>query len=286
MEPIKIDFLDQSADGLCRLSTHNWAGACLVISRNRLESALKSGELAVPGVYILVGPSEVRNVEGRPGLISKLYIGKSDTLDERISTHSHSKSKEFWSTAFAFYHVGGDFHAGHLADLERLMIQKAKKAGNDIVDANVIVPRQHGGSNSADSAGLFLEHIEIFLKALGYDFFSVQEPSDVTVIEPSKQPEHIPENLQRLIGEIQTVCLELPSTEFYSTKVPDLRAKVISGGNSRIFARLQFLKHSLRLGLKGEPGHHYNLSAEASLDQNGRDDIKAAYSWALKQLAD
>ncbi len=59
MESISIKFLEPFPDGARRLTTANWSGACVVISRNRIDSAFKVAELTRPGVPILVGPSEI-----------------------------------------------------------------------------------------------------------------------------------------------------------------------------------------------------------------------------------
>ena len=50
-----------SADGLRSLTTDNWSGACLVITRKHFEAGQKTAKLDRPGVYILVGPSHVEN---------------------------------------------------------------------------------------------------------------------------------------------------------------------------------------------------------------------------------
>jgi len=288
MEPIKITFLEPTADGLRRLTTDNWSGVCLVISRSHLAAALKTEELAHSGIYILVGPSKVTfGEDGRPALVFDLYIGKSDSLDERIAFHD--KERKFWSIAFAFYRDGeDDLHAGQTGDIEASLIAKAREAGNQVDNGNHVTnkatPKIHNNPSQSQSTQIFLGHIETMLKALGYDFFSSQKLPDAGIAEPANNPEiSIPENLQSLVNEIQTVCVALPSTEFYSTHVPDLRAKVISAQGSRVFARILFLKHAVKLMLKNQA---FRLETNTSLDDDVKNDIRDAYSQARQQLLD
>jgi hypothetical protein len=286
MESIKISFRESIADGLRRLTIDSWSGACLLVSRNHLAAALKTGELAHPGVYILVGPSNIKpDRNGHPTLVFDLYIGKSDSLDERIALHD--KIRSFWSIAFAFYRDGEDeLHAGQTGDLEARLIARAREAGNQVDTAkhvkNVATPKPHSSPDQSESTEVFLGHIETVLKALGYNFLSTQTVPDVDVLESTNDPEiRIPENLQRLVKEIRTTCMALPATEFYSTHVPDLRAKVVSAQGSRVFARILFLKHAVRVDLKS---HTFSVEADKSLDENQTNEIKDAYSRAQQQL--
>jgi hypothetical protein len=288
LESIKIAFLEPKsespADGLRRLTVESWAGVCLVLSRGRLHAALKTGHLTHPGVYILVGPSEISAGHNGRTLVFELYIGRSDSFDERIARHD--KFKNFWSTAFFFYRDGVDeLHAGQTGDLEARLIAKAKAAGNKVNHVhNVANPKPQGGS---DSTEMFLKQIETILKALGYDFFSPQQLTEAAVLEPlevADEPQmDVPESLRALIGQIRAACLALPSTEFYATHVPDLRAKVVSAHGSRIFARVQFKKRAVKLTLRGQA---FTLEADALVDESVKEKIKDAYSHASQQLAD
>jgi len=231
-----------------------------------------------------VGPSQVSSGHNGRTLVFELYIGKSDSFDVRIA--NHDKFKDFWSTAFFFYRAGDDeLHAGQTGDLEARLITKARAAGNTVNDVrNVANPHSRGTSDFTD---VFMDKIETILKALGYDFFSSEKHPDTAIPEPFEvidAPEiYVPENLRRIVDQIRTVCLALPSTEFYATHVPDLRAKVVAARGSRIFARIQFLKQAVKLTLKSQV---FTLEANASLDETVMQNIKAAYSQASQQLAD
>lgn len=88
---ITIKIAGASPDGVRRLTTTNWSGVCVVLSRNQIDSALGSAELARAGVYILAGPAEIETESKSPRLVSKIYIGKSETLDERLRSHHAAK---------------------------------------------------------------------------------------------------------------------------------------------------------------------------------------------------
>jgi hypothetical protein len=284
MESIKLTFLESVPDGLRRLTIANWAGVCLVLSRSRLHSALKTGGLAHPGVYILLGPSAIDISDHGRKLVFELYIGKSDSFDERIG--NHDKFKGFWSTAFFFYGGGPEeLHAGQTGDLERHLIARAQKAGHKVT--NVANPKLHGAPAQSDSTDIFLTYIETILKALGYDFFSSQGPTEPPALKPLEPVAEleiaVPENLRRTVDQIRAVCLTLPAVEFYGTHVPDLRAKVVSAHGSRIFARIQFRKQTVKLTLKGQV---FTLKADTLVDEEIERHIRDAYSRASRELAD
>jgi hypothetical protein len=283
VEPIKLTFLESVPDGLRRLTIANWAGVCLVLSRSRLHSALKTGELAHPGVYILVGPSGIDMSDHGRKLVFELYIGKSDSFDERIG--NHDKFKGFWSTAFFFYGGGPDeLHAGQTGDLEGRLIARAQTAGHNVT--NVANPKLHGVLSKSDSTDIFLNYIETILKALGYDFFSSRELAE-PVLKPLEAVAEleidVPQNLRRVVDQIRAACLTLPAAEFYGTHVPDLRAKVVSARGSRMFARIQFRKQAVKLTLKDEV---FTLKADTLMDEGIERKIKEAYSRARHELTD
>ncbi len=283
MESITITFLESSPDGVRRLTTNNWSGACLVISREHFASARRVEDLMRPGVYILVGPSEI-NMDGPlPRLVSRIYIGKSDVLDERL--RNHYDGKMFWSTAFAFYREGkDDLHGGQTAQLEALLIARARAAGNNVV-TNVATPKQTGKTFDSESTASFAMHIEVMLKALGYDFFS---PRPILLSEsvPAAKEEDVvvPLNLLPVVNEVKQICSALPATEFYSTHVPDLRAKVMHEGSTRVFARIQFQKHAVKLTMKGGPT--MILEAQAGVPEHVAEELRLSHDRAQKHLAE
>ncbi len=281
MESLKIEFLESFPDGIRRLTTHNWSGACVVIARKHFDLAPEVADLACPGVYILVGPSEILTDTQPPRLISRIYIGKSDTLDERL--RHHHDSKEFWSTAFAFYRMGEDLHSGQTGQLEALLIDRARSAGNHVL--NVATPRQPEMQSESESIRMFVSQIEAILKALGHDLFSAQNLLRPIVTEAREEQEvRVPDNLQGLVSQLKQMCLELPQTEFYSTRIPDLRAKVVHGESSRVFATIKFRRHAVRLKHPG--GSSIILDEHTSLSASVRDELQTWHAEALQRLAE
>jgi hypothetical protein len=279
MESIKIDFVEDTADGLRRLTKVTSPLVCLVISRDRLAQAIETGKLTHPGIYVLVGPSKISTSENGPTLVFDLYIGESNALDERIQTHH--RIKDFWSIAFAFHREGEDeLHAGQIADLEAHLISKVWDAGHNII--NQTNPGLSKKLVPSDITKIFSEHIETTLKAFGYDFFTKQQRPDTNALAPPNEPDIIePKDFQRLVDEIKSFCLKLPSTEFYKTYTPDLRAKVISNGRFRVFAQIVLRRHVLRLNLRNQV---FILKPHMQLDESLEAEIKNAYSQALQQL--
>lgn len=88
------------------------------------------------------------------------FISKSDVLDERL--RRHYGRKDFWSTAFVFYRAPEDLNAGETAQLESLLIERAKAAGNELT--NVATPKQPSYS---DSITTFAGRIEDMLYVEG-----------------------------------------------------------------------------------------------------------------------
>lgn len=280
METIKITFLESSPDGLRKLTTDNWSGVGLVVAREHFAATQTNEELMRPGVYILVGPSRVDENFDPPRLISKIYIGKSDMLDERL--RSHSELREFWSTAFAFYRAGEELHAGQIAQLEALLIEKARAAKKHDV-LNVATPRQLSKPSQLESISTFAGQIESMLKALGYDFFSSLPSLAPESPQVQEREVVVPSQLSAIVESLCEICAALPATEVYKTKVPDVRAKVVSKKDSRVFARIEFRSRAVKLTLKD--GSSIILTAESGVPDSVADEIRKSRQLALSHIS-
>lgn len=291
METIKITFPNPDVEGIRCLTAETWSMACLVIPRSCLRAASALDDFRLPGVYILAGPAEIRlypisppdNKDATPPtLIQNLYIGKSDTLDERVA--GHDKNKTFWSTAFVFYRNKKNeaLDGGQLAQLEADLIRKAREGVHNVT--NVSTPNPPLIASDSYANKIFLGQIEKMLRALGQDFFTPE--NNQVLAPPQPDPElrnPVPTNLQAIVGQLEEICLNLPSTEFYATQVPDLRAKVLKDGGSRVFARILFLKHAVRLALIKE-NKSFTLKELDSVNETIREQIKDAHERALQEL--
>ncbi len=250
MESITIDFLDTSPDGIRLLRSGNWAGACVVVARDALEPAQRLDELTYPGVYILAAPLAI-NGSGHPASVQyQIYIGRSDALGERLQ--QHYAGKNFWSTAFAFYRAGGALHAGQLSQLEAFLIDKAQASGTHVV-LNAATPRQTMSKTESEFVIPFAAQIESMLKVLGLDFFSLPRAAEPTEVKRESQGHFaVPQHLQTLVDLFRESCLEKEAVDLYTTKVPDVRARVTHDGQSRVFATIRLLKNGVRLWLSQE----------------------------------
>lgn len=257
MKTLKITFLEDSPNGLREITEDNWSGACRIVSRSHIQKAFEKDNLAESGVYILIGPCDL---VGERKLSSKIYIGRADSVDERLA--QHHKSKDFWTTAFVFFRKNDPLHAGHTGYLESRLIELATNAGNSVL-ANAAAPKPpHLNEADIDSMNGFLRHAERVLQALGHDLFTIRQASNEGLKQPTESATfNVPGNLNDLVNSFKEYCLALKATEVYSTQVPDLRAKVTFGSGSRVYASLRLQKHRVRLSVHGHGVMYVNEGA-------------------------
>lgn len=119
------------------------------------------------------------------------------------------------------------------------------------------MPKQHEKQRSSENMKDFAFQIETILKVLGHDFFTAKSmpvPAiDAKNVQDEEEPVKVPENLRTVVDQLKAMCLALPGTEFYATRTPDLRAKVIHGERSRVFVCIRFKKNAVVVVHLGEP---------------------------------
>ena len=81
---IRLFLVDGTPDGLWVVEKSNWTGLALMAPRSRYAELSKREELAGPGVYVLVGPSE------SGARSSRIYVGETDVLRKRLNSHQTS----------------------------------------------------------------------------------------------------------------------------------------------------------------------------------------------------
>ena len=91
---IKLFLVEGGPDGLWVVEKSNWTGIGLMCPRSSYPEARSREELARPGVYVLVGPSE--QTAGH----TRIYVGEADALSKRLD--QHVKDKGFWTRAVVF----------------------------------------------------------------------------------------------------------------------------------------------------------------------------------------
>jgi hypothetical protein len=247
MRSLRIEFLSDIPSGPRRVRDDNWSGQTLLCSRPHIDSALQGDVLDVSGVYILVGPSELKNEGQTLRFQSSIYIGQGDSVRDRIQ--SHLKNKEFWREAVVFYRQPDELHAGNIKYLESRLIQLATAAGNCVLE-NAVSPQTPAlAVAEKESTEDFLKHAIFCLGAIGYDFFTAQAvvPPFNGGPGPSPTEAYIPQNLQGLIDQLREIIEPLPDAEMYTTKSPDWRAKVTVGSTFRVFIRVMFRRDRIRI---------------------------------------
>lgn len=249
MKSLRIEFLDDSPNGLRRVTEYNWQGECLICSRGRLDHVTDWKLFDVPGVYMLIGPPGTQEQTGSPCSKPTVYIGQGDSVLDRLQ--SHLRSKDFWTTAVAFKRKDS-LNAGNIKYLESRLCALAIKTGTCHV-TNISAPTIPAlpASEKAETED-FLEKVLFFLPALGWDFFeSLALPAATGSHGPGEhEPPEVPANVRTVFEDLKRVLSGLPDAEFYFTMSPDYRAKLTSGSEFRVFARLKLAKKWIRLELK------------------------------------
>jgi hypothetical protein len=290
---LRMEFVDSSADGLRLVSQDNWSGECLICSRTALpkRSEASSKLLDVPGVYLLVGPPEPKT-DGSPLREAQLYVGQADSVADRLETHLKSEEKQWWKTAVVIRRIEKNpLNLTHCKFLESslcsLAIGCARCDLKNKVSPQLPSVMSRGEQSSMDD---FLQKTLITLSVLGWNFFprpstvptSIASPSPAPV-PPSNDPPDVPHNLKALLEELRNTATgsSFPRAEWYWTRTPDYRAKVVNDGDFRVFFRVVWSKNWFWLKLK-DVGR-YKIAKTADIDDI-RKDIETAYRKAEQYL--
>ena len=141
--------------------------------RNLLSSEFKE-QLNSPGVYMLISRAK-----------KQLYIGKTETLDERI--RRHERDKIFWDECFIFSSPAKIITSTHIYSLEHLLITKAREIGNYEMSENSNTPKQnHTTGRDDDIVEGCYESISDFDVTCNHYMFNeyVVNVSDDVIIPP------------------------------------------------------------------------------------------------------
>lgn len=270
-------------NGVVKAHDLNWSGEALIFSKSKIESALKGDTLDVSGVYILSGFLMANG--DRPEEV--IYIGSGDSVRDRIQ--SHNNKKLFWRTAIVFYRPVQELHLGNIRYIESRLIQLALSAKAVLLD-NINSPKPPTMPDGAkEESEAFVDRCVLYLRALGLDFFTAEDtpPLDGTRIKGADDPDPmgiVPDHLRKAV-EVLRAELVFPQAMFYSTKSPDVRAKVSSGGPFRVFARLKFQSKGIRLELKDVDNNIFVEMGTKEVSGSLKEQIKQAYELALEKVS-
>ncbi|HKT10182.1 MAG TPA: GIY-YIG nuclease family protein [Terriglobia bacterium] len=287
---LTIEFLGDEAQGLRLVSQPNWSVECLISSRASLDASLGSGTnrkwLDAPGVYLLVGatprgPDTVRLRE------DMLYVGQADSVADRLDSHLRNENKKWWRTALVLRRPDKrPLNISECRFMESRLCSLALDAGRCEVD-NRVTP-QPTFLAAAEQAGVevFLEQALVIVSALGFDFFRVPTPP-AQISQPTIKttgPPPLPNALLPLLEQIRgaTTGPAFPKAEWYSTRTPDYRAKIVLNEELfRVFARITWAKNWFWIELKDVGKYKVSRADEV---ERLRDAIEAAYRKAEQHL--
>jgi hypothetical protein len=183
MEGYTIRILVPNGDpeGVRMIDRMNWTGLGFVFPREEWPSVQGRQILSGPGVYILVGPSEIDEN------IPRLYIGEADNISRRIG--DHFRDREFWSWGIAFVSSNQGLNKAHVKWLEHSLYEQARSAKRSELDNGNIPQRPALHEVDETDAKAFLKEVLQILPLVGLQAFRepriVSSPS-AKLSEPSK----------------------------------------------------------------------------------------------------
>ena len=117
---------DGTPDGLWVVEKSNWTGMALMAPRSRYPALRTRSEMTGPGVYVLVGPPE------GGAKSSRIYVGETDVLKDRLDTHQ--KNKDFWTRVVVFTAKDANLNKAHVRYLEARLLTIAAEANRAELD--------------------------------------------------------------------------------------------------------------------------------------------------------
>jgi len=151
---IEIFVPDGDPEGLRIVSLKNWTGVGLVFQRRSWEKTKSRTEFDQTGVYVLLGHDE------QDADLPILYIGQTDELRTRIS--SHDIKKEFWDRCVVFASSNNFLNRAHVTWLEWALHKRATTIGQCKLE-NKQVPQEPSLSEAerADMQAFYSQILQI-----------------------------------------------------------------------------------------------------------------------------
>lgn len=162
---IRLFLVDGSPQGLMTLEVVNWTGHVLMGPRTQIANIIQREEASRTGVYILIGSDE-----NDPNL-PKVYIGESDNVRARLTTHNNDEAKDFWDRVCIVTNKDLNLTKAHVKYLESRLIAIAYASGKTSL-MNSTAPKYDGLSES-DRADMeyFISQMQLVLPVLGLEIF-------------------------------------------------------------------------------------------------------------------
>jgi hypothetical protein len=258
---VTIEFLEEAATGLRSATVASSPVECLIGTRSALRGSLGDMRtrirLDVPGVYLLYGPPATANDE--TGKDSRLYIGQADSVADRLD--QHLSAKPWWRAVVAIRRPEkSPFDLSQCKFLESELFTLAKTAGEcELMNRNTpqaafLSEKRIGEARELMRSALFI------LSGLGLNFFA-QTLKEVELSDPLAEksedvdspgaPPAVSPTMQPLLEELRKrLAASFPKAEWYWTRVPDYRARIVSADDFRVFMRVRLAAKWLRVALK------------------------------------
>ena len=118
---IRVYLADGIATGIKHAEIVNWTGQAISCPRKRIAELKDWSESRLPGVYFLVGEDVEHD-------IPLVYIGESENVHERLSTHG--VKKEFWREVVFFTNKDENLTKAHIRYLESRLVRQANRANH------------------------------------------------------------------------------------------------------------------------------------------------------------
>jgi hypothetical protein len=286
---LTIEFLEDKPYALRKVTQSLWPIECLISSRKALSPGSGTAcreALDAPGVYLLVARPERSDAHAR-NAGWRLYVGQADSVADRLHEHLKSDSKQWFETVIAIKRQ--DDHPLNLSQchfLESKLFARAFQAGTcTLMNKNEPGAAKLSPADVSETTEL-MEQAIFIVTALGWDFFEPQEPVERPVPPVLPPPRPVPPNMQSLLEAVRNMVRgpSFPKAEWYSTQTPDYRAKVVSGEDFRVFARISVAKNWLSVEFRDRKNvEKLKIRDLAELEKH-RQTFQAAYDRAEKYL--
>ena len=174
---------DSNPENIWIAEKRNWAGKVFNLSRGFWEhlSDRYCGELQNPGIYVLVGGNDGRNI----------YIGQSENLFKRVGEHLQDSKKSFFNKVICV--TGSDLNSAHFKWMEAHLIQQAKEANYYDVENKSMPEKPRLAEWDSYTASEFIEGVKQIFSITGMSGFSTgnqiksSQPSPKFLLDSSQE---------------------------------------------------------------------------------------------------
>lgn len=160
---IRLFLVDGTPDGLWVVEKSNWTGLALMAARSRYADLRMRPEMGGSGVYVLIGPPE------GGAKSSRIYIGETDALKNRLDLHQ--KEKDFWTKVVIFTAKDANLNKAVVRYLEsrlQAIAFEANRAELDNIAATSLPTLSEADQAQAES---FLADMLLIYPVLGLNAF-------------------------------------------------------------------------------------------------------------------